>query len=355
MSLLDRIRTTAWRGLVTLSLLIGGLHAAFAEPISPDEAEFRGADAMQLAEGKRVRTDCAVNWQSGEAKTYCFATEDSKAAFLKDADGNLAKALETFATFDIEAMDNAMAKFSSDDVTAFTQDYIKAAAEKSGGLFSIEDSVAGQTVLLKLDKVDFVRTIHGYGFFPDVIFTSPDDPAKKYLIDFWIRPKLGKLSIVDTRIYKAPGKEGDSWVLVSRLPKPWWWIPASEHPGKSEVKRSWEVMSSLHDHIASELAKDGGHYKLKDDKTGEVLNLDFIGIHQPVRKLKDNGTFFACTDFRKAGTTDEYYDVDFWMDDKTGKISVDNVRVHKVPVLKDGNYVQVPRYNFDPKTFDVVP
>lgn len=142
---------------------------------------------------------------------------------------------------------------------------------------------------------------------------------------------------------------------MTRSPKPWWWIPASEHPGESEVKRGWEVMSSLHEHIASERAKGGGVYKLKDDKTGEEIALDFVGIHQPVRKLKEDGRYFACTDFRRQGTTDQYYDIDFWLDEKSGKIAVGGVRLHKVPTLEDGNFVQMPRYSFDPKTFDVVP
>ena len=91
---------------------------------------------------------------------------------------------------------------------------------------------------------------------------------------------------------------------MTRRPKPWWWIPASEHPGESEVKRGWEIMSSLHDHISDERAKNGGVYKLKDDKTGDEIAMDFIGIHQPVRRLKEDGRFFACTDFRKVGSKD---------------------------------------------------
>jgi hypothetical protein len=328
---------------------------AICDEIKPDDAQFRGASALQMIFGKRVATNCAVNWQSEDGKYYCFSSDDEKTAFLKDTDGNLVKAKEGYTAFDIDAMDNEMARFGADDVSSFIQEHIKSAGDKSSGLFVVDDAVEGQSLPLKFEKVDFVRTIHGYGFFPDVVFTSRDEPAKKYLVDFWVRPELGKLTIVDTRIYKAPTKEGDTWVSVTRSPKPWWWIPASEHPGKSEVKRSWEVMSSLDDHIAQELKKDGGHYKLKDDKTGEILNLDFIGIHQPVRKLKGDGKFFACTDFRKAGSKDEFYDIDFWMDEKTGKITVDEVRVHKVPVLTDGNFVQIPRYNFDPKTFDVVP
>lgn len=348
--------------LFAIAVAFGGA-AALPRPVlaadasvAPDKGEFGGQCAMGLAEGKRISTTCSVTWRDeADGKTYCFASEQSKSEFLKDVHGNLERAKENFALGESEDTAEEMGKFSAEDVTAFIEKYVAAAGEKNGGLFPVSDSMLGQTLALRFEKVDFVRTLHGYGFFPNTVFTDKEDAAKKYQVDFWVKPRGGKLDVVDVRIYKAPTREGQSWVMVTRQPKPWWWIPASEHPGKSEVKRGWEVMSALHEYIADERAKSGGKFTLKDDKTGESIDLDFIGIHQPVRKLKEDGRFFACTDFRKEGTSDQYYDIDFWLDDKTGKITVDNVRVHKVPVLEDGNYVQKPRYTFDQNTFDVVP
>ncbi len=319
------------------------------------EPEFDGQCAMGLAEGKRIKTDCKVNWTAPDGKLFCFGNEDSKAVFLKDPETNVRKAAEQYTAAENSASSDDMGKFSVDDVKAFIEKEIAAAAETNGGLFPVNDSLLGQTLSLKLIGVDFVRTLHGYGFFPNVLFADSSDPEKKYQVDFWVKPKGGVLRIVDVRLYKAPRKEGDAWVQITRQPKPWWWIPASEHPGESEVKRGWEVMSALHEHIAAEREKGAGSYKLKDDKTGEELSLEFVGIHQPVRRLKGDGRFFACTDFRKAGSKDQFYDIDFWMDEKSGKITVGEVRVHKVPTLEDGNYVQIPRYSFDPKTFDVIP
>lgn len=319
------------------------------------EPEFGGSCAMGLAEGKRIKTSCAVTWTADDGKVYCFNNEDSKSYFLKDPAANLAKARETFAAAEAAGTGADMGAFTPDDVKTFIDALIKAAAEKNGGLFPVQDAMLGKTLTLTYKGVEFVRTLHGYGFFPNVNFADPKDDKKKYQVDFWVKPKDGKLSLVDTRIYKAPRKEGDGWAMMTRQPKPWWWIPASEHPGESEVKRSWEIMSALHEHVAAEREKGGGVYKLKDDKTGEDISLDFVGIHQPVRKLKEDGRYFACTDFRKEGTTDQYYDVDFWLDEASGKITVGGVRLHKVPMLEDGNFIQMPRYSFDPKTFDVVP
>jgi len=83
-----------------------------------------------------------------------------------------------------------------------------------------------------------------------------------------------------------------------------------------------------------------------DDRTGQELHLEFIDAHQPIRQLAGDGHFFACTDFRVAGTKDQIYDIDFWINDKDGTLSVDRARVHKVPQLKDGQWVQVPRYDW---------
>lgn len=47
--------------------------------------------AMGLALGKEVQIDCSVRTQIDGA-TYCFENEDSKATFMKDPQGNLAKA-----------------------------------------------------------------------------------------------------------------------------------------------------------------------------------------------------------------------------------------------------------------------
>ncbi len=47
--------------------------------------------AMALALGKEVETDCSINAQI-DGMTYCFGNKDAKATFMKDPQGNLAKA-----------------------------------------------------------------------------------------------------------------------------------------------------------------------------------------------------------------------------------------------------------------------
>jgi YHS domain-containing protein len=329
---------------------------AAAPAAAASAPEFGGQCAMSLAEGEQVSTDCSVKWLGPDGKTYCFGNEDAKKNFLKDPQGNLERAREFVAVGEVEATGSRMDHYKSEEVTDFVKGVIEQKAAKNGGVFGFVDPVSGQDLKLVFDKVDFVRTLHGYGFFPDVVFHAEDNAAKKYLIDFWVKPEADKLVVFDTRIYKAPRQEGTSWTLMARQPIPWWWIPASEHPGKTEQARGWEVMSAVEEDIVKERAKDNGTFKLKDAKTGEEVKLEFVGTHQPVRRLTQDGRFFACTDFRKAGTKDQFYDVDFWVDEKNGKMTVDEVRLHKVPEKQaDGSYIQVPRYNFDDLKFDVVP
>jgi len=325
-----------------------------ADVVSPDKAEFGGQCAEGLAEGKHVMTDCSVNWKDKDGKTYCFSNEAAKAAFLKNPAESLDRARTFIAASNVEPTEKAMENFDSTDAEKLVDGMIKSQVAANDNLFPIEDELNGEHLKLAYDGIDFTRTLAGYGFFPDVKFHDPKDAQKKFLIDFWVVPKSGALTIAETRIYQSPQQVDGQWRSVARQPVPWWWIPASEHPGKMAEKRGWEVMSAVEENALKGVGSDGT-YKLKDDKTGQTLDLKFINAHQPVRKL-DNGEYFACTDFRAAGTKDQIYDVDFWVKEQDGKMVVDQVRVHKVPELKNGQWVQVPRYSFkDLGNSNVVP
>ena len=226
-------------------------------------------------------------------------------------------------------------------------------AERSkDGAFVFHDPKLDADLKLVFEQIKIVRGMEGYGWFANTIFHDKDEPKKQYAIDFWLKPEGDKLTLMDIRVQKGPKQDGDNWIMVTRLPVAWWWLPVQEHPGDMEVTRAWQVMGAIHTYIATHKDPDG-HLDIKDDKTGETLPLDFVEIHQPVRHLKKEGEYFVCTDFRKPGSTDEYYDIDFWVNQKTGKLEVDNVKVHKVPVQEDGVWTQVPRYTFEGMDFDI--
>jgi hypothetical protein len=305
---------------------------------------------MGLAEGVIKKTDCSVNWTNADGQTYCFGTEVSKEAFLKDPAGNLKKARDYLAGKQVATATAGNKDFGEKDVTARVDEII---AERSkDGAFVFRDPKLNADLNLIFEQVKVVRGMAGYGWFANTIFHDKDEPKKQYAIDFWFKPEGNELKLMDIRVQKGPKRDRDGWIMVTRLPVAWWWLPVSEHPGDMEVTRGWHVMSAVHNYIAANKNKDGV-IELKDEVTGETISLEFVEMHQPIRRLKSDGQYFACTDFRKVGSKDEYYDVDFWVDDKTGKLKVGAVKIHKVPVQEDGIWTQVPRYKFEDKDVEV--
>lgn len=233
--------------------------------------------------------------------------------------------------------------FSQEDARSAVQAYIDARVRQEGA-FRYTDQQADALLELEEDRIRMVRRIHGYGYFVDVDFHAKGETGKPYDLDFWLKPGEGKLEIVDVRIHKAPKRDGDAWKLVTRSPIPWWWIPATEHPGETEEKRSWQVESAVNEYVAGKI-KDGV-FVLKDDKTGDDRALEFVEIHRPLRRI-EGGSYFACTDFREHDSKEKFYDIDFWLTEKDGRLEVTQARIHKEPKNEDGVWVQVPRYGFE--------
>jgi len=106
-----------------------------------------------------------------------------------------------------------------------------------------------------------------------------------------------------------------------------------------------DIKSTMAKHIQDTVNGDG-IFHMRDDKTGEMLALKFVQIHDPVRQIGTD-VYFACTDFHVVGDKDKLYDLDFWMNDKTGELKVYQSKVHKEPrsSFLYGWYKQ-PRYTF---------
>jgi YHS domain-containing protein len=316
---------------------------------APVKGEFDDYCVMGLSEGQNIKTDCSVTWTGEDGKVYCFSSEKSKEAFLKDPEGTIKKARE-YEAAKAEAAAKGAKDFKEADVNAAVKKVID--ERSKDGAFVFHDPKLNADLTLNFDKIKVVRGMEGYGWFANVIFNDKDEPKKQYAIDFWFKPEGQELKLMDIRVQKGPKQDGDSYYMVTRLPVAWWWLPVQEHPGDMEVTRAWHVMSAIHNYIATH--KDAnGDIAVKDDKTGETVPLEFVEIHQPVRHLKKNGEYFACTDFRKPGSQDEYYDIDFWVDESSGKLEVKDIKMHKVPVQEDGIWTQVPRYTFDGMDFDI--
>ncbi len=75
--------TSAIAGVLALGLATAAVAAT--------KGEFNNMCTEGLALGKDVQTDCSVN-ATIKGKTYCFGSAQAKADFMKDPEGNLAKA-----------------------------------------------------------------------------------------------------------------------------------------------------------------------------------------------------------------------------------------------------------------------
>jgi len=337
------------RAALASLLLLGALGFALAADttsLPSSQVQFGGQCADGLAQGRHIMTNCALTWTDKDGKVYCFSSDAARKSFLENPVGNLQKARDFIAASSVDSTEKAMQYFDSSDAETVVKGQISETTKANNGVFPLEDPLNGQHLNLIFDGIDFTRTIDGYGFFPDSKFHDQTEAQKQYLIDFWVAPADGQLKVQEIRIYKEPIKTDGTWTLTARSPVPWWWIPASEHPGHVANRRGWEVMSAVEEDAMQEQTKNNGVFKLKDDKTGQVLELEFINTHQPIRQLDENGHFFACTDFRAVGTEDQIYDIDFWVNDKNGTMTVEQVKVHKVPELKNGQWVEVPRYEW---------
>ena len=232
-----------------------------------DKGEFDDYCVMGLSEGQNIKTDCSVTWTDEDGKVYCFSSEKSKAAFLKDPAGNIKKAREFEA-----AKAEAAAKGAKDFKEADVNDAVKKTIDErtKDGAFVFHDPKLNADLNLIFDKIKIVRGMEGYGWFANVIFSDKDEPKKQYAIDFWFKPEGQELKLMDIRVQKGPKRDGDSYYMITRLPVAWWWLPVQEHPGDMEVTRAWHVMSAIHNYIANHKDKDGNS-TIKDDKTGESI------------------------------------------------------------------------------------
>ncbi len=71
--------------------LAGSMMIMATAAVAATNGEYDNMCAMGLALGKVINTDCSINAEIA-GKTYCFGNDDAKTMFMKDPQGNLAKA-----------------------------------------------------------------------------------------------------------------------------------------------------------------------------------------------------------------------------------------------------------------------
>ena len=140
-----------------------------AATAAPVKGEFDNSCTMGLAEGQTVKTDCSVNWTDTDGKVYCFSSEASKEAFLKNPAENIQKAREFQLS---KAAGSGKAKdFTEDDVNAAVKQVVD--ARSKDGTFVFRDPKLNADLNLVFESIKSVRGMTGYGWFATPRQTVP--------------------------------------------------------------------------------------------------------------------------------------------------------------------------------------
>jgi len=243
-------------------------------------------------------------------------------------------------------------ELSEEEVTAALMAHI--AAHTRDGVFAFVDPLTGEHLTLVLDNVRVVRGLPGYGWFPNVNFHDAKTPARKYALDFWLLPDDGDAApkLIDARIHKAPQKDGDGWMSITRRPMAWWWLPTIERSSAVAGKPAWRVLGDIHMHIAK--TRNGEAVALADE-TGAERSLQLIDVEQPVGRSKADGRYFACALLREPKTEPAaFYSAAYWLDDKTKQITAGKAARVEMANTGDRKAASEPRCNVDGVNFDIV-
>ncbi len=120
-----------------------------------------------------------------------------------------------------------------------------------------------------------------------------------------------------------------------------------EHPGSTATNfTAKDIKTAMMNHIKAKTKNTNGVFRIKDEKANKTLFLEFVKIHDPVRKIAGKG-YFACTDFHPVGEdATKLYDLDFWLNPKDGRLQVTKTAIHKHPHRQASKWVKKARYTF---------
>jgi len=98
-----------------------------------------------------------------------------------------------------------------------------------------------------------------------------------------------------------------------------------EHGGASAPSAD-AIRSAMKDYVMDK-SKATGTFDVVDPETGETRKLELIRVHERVGKTGDY--YYSCADFKDT-ESGQMLDLDLDVEDKGGKLSVADVRIHKV-------------------------
>ncbi len=116
-----------------------------------------------------------------------------------------------------------------------------------------------------------------------------------------------------------------------------------EHPKKTtsatKPLSTAALEKAIKEQIAEKAKANDGKLAVNDDVLNKTWQLDLVKVHTDKLTQLDDKTYFACVDFKATDGT--LVDVDFYMKNDNGKLSLSDTTVHKI----NGK----PRFNYEKK------
>ena len=112
----------------------------------------------------------------------------------------------------------------------------------------------------------------------------------------------------------------------------------NDHPSAKRVSTA-TLEKAIKDQIAEKAKANGGKLPVEDTVLKKTWQLELVRVHTDKLTQLDDKTYFACVDFKADDGT--LVDVDFYMKNDNGKLSLSDTTVHKI----NGK----PRFNYEKK------
>ncbi len=115
--------------------------------------------------------------------------------------------------------------------------------------------------------------------------------------------------------------------------------PKQEHPKAAKPISTETLEKAIKEQIAEKAKANGGKFPVQDPLLKKTWQLELVRVHTDKLTQLDDKTYFACVDFKADDGTP--VDVDFYMKNDNGKLTLADTTVHKV----NGK----PRFNYEKK------
>lgn len=102
-----------------------------------------------------------------------------------------------------------------------------------------------------------------------------------------------------------------------------------EHGGTTQVQTPGDedIRNAMKSYVATESEKTGGNFEVLDPDTNKTRKLQMLRVHERVGKT--GNYYYSCADFKDVDSG-ELLDLDLDVEDRSGKLQVADVRIHKV-------------------------